>query len=352
MPAQEVADLNVTNVADGDIVGEQLADGWQDLHFEAGRPGDLSQLADQLGARAGDGDEQCLGAVPFGGVGDARSGADHGNAHDPELALVDVVVEQGNREVRTVGVAEHRLNDLHPAIASSEHERSGTRLSVRAAGEIKMKSPSVTHGRRQDDGEQTSDEGNALRRRPPGWSPDVCEEKQNRRHGDGLCEGSDLIEAAENPTPHVETHRDARQRLEDAGQADQCRDSPGVDPPEREFVPNEHGRSQSHRPCRPVKKCLCEWATARQELLHRRIDVTCCCPRHPQSHLYPLRSARTRHTFYHEAWAVVARYARFHRPDGSGTQRWVPGLSTPPISARNEAQFGLTEAASDRWQSV
>ena len=49
-----------------------------------------------------------------------------------QVPLARVVVEQGDREVRAVGVAQHGGDDLLAAFAGAEHDDPGRALGVRA----------------------------------------------------------------------------------------------------------------------------------------------------------------------------------------------------------------------------
>ena len=74
-------------------------DVWQDLDVEARHPAQLAQLGDQVGAGARDRDEEGVGVVSAGDLHQPGAVTQDRDAHDAQVALGGVVVEEGDRQV-------------------------------------------------------------------------------------------------------------------------------------------------------------------------------------------------------------------------------------------------------------
>jgi hypothetical protein len=116
------------DVVDADRAAEQLDHRRHDLDLDAGRPGQVGQLAHQLGAGAGNGDEQHVGLVAADHLSHRAPVAGDRHAHHLQGALAGVVVEQGDGNVGAGGVAQHGPDGLGGALTGPHDDHAAAVL--------------------------------------------------------------------------------------------------------------------------------------------------------------------------------------------------------------------------------
>ena len=163
---QEVGGGDVADVAGVDLAAEQLADRRQDLGPQTGDAGQLAQLGDQLGAGAGHGDEQAVGPALLGRLDQPGAVAQHRDAHDAQLALGRIVVDQADGEVLAVGVAHEGADDLDGPLAGAEDQQAVAGVGVGAAPAFEDQPPAVPDAGQQRESHHPADHGDALGHEP------------------------------------------------------------------------------------------------------------------------------------------------------------------------------------------
>ena len=109
---QQVRDVDVAQVPEAHPALEDALEARKDLHLHPEGQCGLRDVAEQLGARRGDGDDQDLGSGPLDRSLQGGPVAEHGDALDAQVALRRIVVEQADRQVRGVGVGQHVRHQL------------------------------------------------------------------------------------------------------------------------------------------------------------------------------------------------------------------------------------------------
>ena len=87
--------------------------------------------------------------------------AEHRDAHDPQLALAGVVVEQGDGQVVAVGVAQQGGDDLGRPLAGAEDEQPVAAVAVGPALALDRQPPAVADAGHQHQGDEPADERDA-----------------------------------------------------------------------------------------------------------------------------------------------------------------------------------------------
>ena len=97
----------------------------------------------------------------MGGAGDGLSVPEHGYAHDVEVALGRVVVEQTDRDERARRVAQHRRQQLRTGLTGTEDERSRGRFAGWSTALLEDEAPRVAHTRHDQQRDRTAGEHDA-----------------------------------------------------------------------------------------------------------------------------------------------------------------------------------------------
>ena len=146
---EQVADPRITDAVDLRAAGEQLPDRRDHLRHEPAVLGRLCEVADDLPAPAGDGDDQHPRAGLGGGLGHLPPAAEHRDTADPQPPLARVVVEDGNRPVGRGGRHGQPVDQLGARLPGTEnddlHRGGGRRHRSEPHGERRV--PGAEHRR-------------------------------------------------------------------------------------------------------------------------------------------------------------------------------------------------------------
>ncbi len=124
-PAEQVVDLQVADVLEGDGVTDQLGARRDDAQRDARGPADLGQQADDLLRRVADRQDRLLSLHLLGQASQVPHGPQDRDAVHPAPVLALVVVEEPHRERAGVGVVEHVGDQRRSGRTRTEHEDAG-----------------------------------------------------------------------------------------------------------------------------------------------------------------------------------------------------------------------------------
>ena len=143
------------------VAPEQVPDVGEDLDVEARHPAQLAQLGDQVGAGARHRDEEGVGVRLRRDLHQPGAVTQDRDAHDAQLALGGVVVEEGDRQVGALRVAEQGGDDLAGSIAGPEHQQPVAALARRAPPALHGEPPAVAQAGHLHQGRDPADERDA-----------------------------------------------------------------------------------------------------------------------------------------------------------------------------------------------
>ncbi len=230
-----------------DVTADQFADAGQHLDLEAGVAGQIGQFAEQVGGGAGKRHQQRVGLVLGGGGGHLGAVAHHRHAHDPQVPLGGVVVEERHREIGARRVSQQGRHDLRSGVAGAEDEDAADVRAGGAAVAFVVAPDEVPSRAHEDEGDDASTDDDAERHEPVGLAQ--IDQEQRRAHpGHGAGQRRDLVEAAEPPPTEVEAGAEAHQHLDDHGGAGEKREARPVDLAGVEVVAQEDGAEQAPGP--------------------------------------------------------------------------------------------------------
>ena len=154
------------DVADGHVAADEFAQPGQDLDVEAGVVGQVGELPDQVGGGAGERHQQGVGLVLVGRLRHPGAVAHHRHAHDPQVPLGRVVVEEGHGEVGARRVAEQGGDDLRPGVAGAEHQEAVDVGTGRPAALLVVAADEVPGRAHEDEGDDAAADHDAERHEP------------------------------------------------------------------------------------------------------------------------------------------------------------------------------------------
>ena len=120
--AQHVGQVDVADVADADVLGEQLGRRRQHLDVEPGLHGRAPHPADGLRVGAGDRDDRAVGSGRLDRITQVGRGAEDRNTAEPPVPLVGVVVQDPDRVPLGVRVAQHRADQLATGLPAPDEQ--------------------------------------------------------------------------------------------------------------------------------------------------------------------------------------------------------------------------------------
>ena len=255
--AQHVGEVDVAQVADADVVAQELRRGGQHLDPQVGRSSSHPQPLDDLRGRTGNREHDRARLEPLGGRGQLVGGADDGHAVDAEVPLEGIVVQQGDRLPLLAGSRMHRSQQLAAGLAGSDDDDPLRVVSALAAAiGLVEPPPRRASPRRQDQGEQRGARRDAPRHP---LAHQVDEEHHAAGTDDVQPQHHHLVEGPGPGPTLVETGHLRRRQVEGDGPAGGTEDveprhdgAHGVEPQPREDREPDQPRSdvERHRhPC-------------------------------------------------------------------------------------------------------
>ena len=118
--AEEVEDVDVTELADADFAVDELVDAWDGLQLTATLLTDVEDLCALFGGRGRDRIDDFRDLVLLYGTEDVVSGADDRDAVEDAALLVQVVVDQADRIALQVLTGEELLDEYPASIARTD----------------------------------------------------------------------------------------------------------------------------------------------------------------------------------------------------------------------------------------
>ena len=161
--AEDVGEVDVADVADADVLPEELGGRGQHLDLEALGASRLSDAGEGLRGRAGDGHDEDVGSTALHGLPDAPGVTEHRHTPDAQMALGAVVVDQTDREPLPARVAQHRDDQVAAGVARARDQGPGRHRRGLAAplGALGVGTP----GRPTEAGDHDEDDGRTDRHR-------------------------------------------------------------------------------------------------------------------------------------------------------------------------------------------
>ena len=284
LAAEKVLGGGRADVADGDAAADELAHPGEDLDVEADIAGLVGQLPDQVGRGAGQRHQQGVGLVLVGRLGHPAPVAHDRHAHDPQVPLGGVVVEQRHRQVGARRVPQQGGDDLGPGVAGPEHEQPVDVGSGRAAALLVIAADQIPGRTHQDEGDDPAADDDAQGDEPVRLAQE--QQRTDARHRAG--QRRDLVEAAEPPAAEVEAGGQPHQDLGDNRRRNQQGEPGPVDAACVEVVAEEHGAEQ---PAGPGQRVRADAPLKEQKRQPRRVHAAARChgPIGVLLHRYSLR---------------------------------------------------------------
>jgi hypothetical protein len=119
---EEVFQVDLPDLGDGDVAREDLVDAGDDAVLELCLLGQVDDAADHVAGGRGDGDEDDFGGRFPGHAGKVGNGAPHLQAHVAFDALAGVVVQEGHGDHAGLGVAQQFPDDDRAGLARPRDE--------------------------------------------------------------------------------------------------------------------------------------------------------------------------------------------------------------------------------------
>jgi hypothetical protein len=271
--AQQVGDVDVTDVADAYSAVQEVGEARQHLHGQPGLVGALRDVADQLGVGGGQCDHEdfCTG----GGDGAAHpfAAAEHADPPDAGVSLRRIVVQQPDREIGALRVAEHRPDELTAGVAGAEDER---RLpGARPNGTLPLRADDHPDGHHEDEGEDSGDQGNTQRQQPGRPSGGVDRQHGERRQCDRRAQGLQFIGGSDAVPPLVQSQDRRGRREDERGDDDSDQQSGAVRVVQGTLVPGRRGEDEARMQGEDIRhqEDAAREPPPGQELLVRHADL-------------------------------------------------------------------------------
>src|SRR5690606_13445017 len=123
--AEQVLQVQVTQVLQPGLGAQEGVDAGQDEHLEPGLVGQGPDLPEDVAADGGDADRQVGGPGARGHVQQVVPAAQDGQATEAHPPFGGVVVQEGDRAVVPLVVAEHAVQQVTPACPRAQDDRAG-----------------------------------------------------------------------------------------------------------------------------------------------------------------------------------------------------------------------------------
>jgi hypothetical protein len=246
--AEQVGLGDPADVVDADPAAEQLGGGGEHLEVEVVVQAEGRQLPDECGVGAGDGQQQRLRTRPLDHRGKRGASAQDRHTPEAEVLLAQVVVDEADRPEGALGLADEAGDYLRSRLAGAVHQEGlgGLRRTPLA---LALEAPRVAGPGHGHQGEHRRGQGNAQRHQPGG---DVQDGEEGTGDKDRAGERRHLLEAAEDPPPHVKPVGQAHQELHGDGQRHQHQHPPDRRPRDVEVVPEQQTEDEGGDPRRAV----------------------------------------------------------------------------------------------------
>jgi hypothetical protein len=247
LPAQQVGDQGIADVPDGRRLVQQFAHRRQHLEVEPGTQADVAHRPQQGGVRVGHRQDHGTGARAPRRGRDVGPAAQHPHALHPQVSLVRVVVDQADRQVPALRVAQHRADQVVRGRAGAEQQHRGRPLAVRAQRPVAVQAADVPRAEHQHERHRRAEQWRADRHRP-----EPPRQVGGEHHGGGQQHGGGdrpyLVEAAR-AVPAAVEQPGVRQRAVHAHREQHDGDRAGrLRGGQAQLVPGEHGPEQAQRP--------------------------------------------------------------------------------------------------------
>ncbi len=205
---EQVGVVERADVAETDRSAEELGDGGKHQDLEVGGAPEVAQLAEQLGAGAGHGQDERRRVVLRRGLDEVVTPTHHPHAAQAQVPLGRIVVDHGDGQVRALGVAQHGGDGLDAALAGPEDQGPAHAVAARAHLALKGEPPRVARAAHQDEGDDPPGDGDAGRHEQR-----VVQQVDRGEGGGGdghrLDQMRDLVEGAELPATEIEAEAEA-----------------------------------------------------------------------------------------------------------------------------------------------